>query len=160
MDVVVPRPVRRTLALVATLVGLALSGFLGPRAEAASPYTYYAERQRGDTLTIKHNPAPGIVVRNVRVKRAYRVHRHRVVRHAAVHRPVIRHRRIVRRTRARNVADPAIAGFCRDGGTWLRPASLGAPRIVQKEVCDSVAFYSQKPNDIVVRPDKSRLLPF
>ena len=154
------RPVRRILALVATLVTLAVAGLLAPRAEAASPYSYYAERQRGETLTIKHNPAPGIVVRNVRVKRAHRVYRHRVVRHAVVHRHTVRHRRVVRRTRVRNVADPAIAGFCRDGGTWLRPASLGEPRIVQKEVCDSVAFYSQKPSDIIVRPDKSRLLPF
>jgi hypothetical protein len=37
---------------------------------------------------------------------------------------------------------------------------MGRPRIVQREVCDSVAAYSLNPNDPVVRPDKSSLLPF
>ena len=152
------RPVRRILALVATLAALTLAAFLAPRAEAASPYAYYAERQRGDTLTIKHSPAPGIVVRNVRTK--HRLRAHRAVRHRVVRRHIAGHRRVARRTRLRNVADPAIAGFCRDGGAWLKRDPLGQPRIVQKEVCDSVAYYSQHPGNIVIRPDKSRLLPF
>lgn len=152
----------RGLALVATLVALALAPFLAPRAEAASPYAYYAERQRGDTLTIKHSPAPGIVVRHVRTKRGLRAGhavRHRVARrHVVVRRTVARHASGPRRTvrRVRNVANPEIAGFCRDGGAWLKHDPAGRPRIVQKEVCDSIAAYSRNPNDPVVRPDKSR----
>jgi hypothetical protein len=145
------------LAALAALV-LALLA-LGPA--AASPYAYYAERQRGETLTIKHSPAPGIVVRNVRVKKPglvrHRVIRHRVVRHRAVARRHVRRRGVVR---VANVRDPAIAGFCRDGGAWLKPRPPGRPMIVQKEVCESVAHYSLNPNDRVVRPDKSSLLPF
>lgn len=143
-------------ALVLALVGLA------PRsAEAASPYAYYAEKQRGETLIIKHTPAPGIVVRNVRVKgKGY--HHRQVARHRIVRRHVVRrhhaHRHHLRRV-VRNVRDPAIAGFCRDGGAWLKRDPLGQPRVIQKEVCDSVAWYSQAPNDIVIRPDKTRLIP-
>lgn len=151
----------RILPFLAVLAAVAAA--FAPRGSAASPYAYYAERQRGETLIIKHSPAPGIVVRNVREKRhgmrAHRVVRHRVVRHRVVRRHVARHS-LVRRYRVENVSNPAIAGFCRDGGAWRKRDALGQPRIVQKEVCDSVAWYSNDPNHIVIRPDKSRLLPF
>ena len=164
MAVPVPRPVRRLVVAALALVSafVALAGLPGNRAEAASPYAYYAERQRGDTLTIKHSPAPGIVVRNVRRKLGvgHRLRTHRAIHHRVVRRHRVGHRRLVRRTRVRNVADPAIAGFCRDGGTWLKPGPMGRPRIVQREICDSVAAYSLNPNDPVVRPDKSSPFPF
>lgn len=147
----------RILPVLALLAAVAAA--LAPRSVAASPYAYYAERQRGETLTIRHSPAPGIVVRNVREKRhGVRAHavRHRVIRRHVAHRRVVQGRRAVA-----NVRNPEIAGFCRDGGAWLKRGPLGEPRgIVQKEVCDSVAWYSRNPDDVVIRPDKSGLLPF
>lgn len=133
----------RAIALAGVLFGLLVG--LAPRGAAAAPYSVYRERQQGETLIIEHTPAPGIRV--ARVGRRAGLRRHRVVRHR------VARSRIVRRARLRNVANPAIAGFCREGGArYERDPVTGGRRIIQREVCDSVAWYSQAPNNLVVRP--------
>lgn len=139
------------------IVGIiALAGVAAAALPAAAlpllpgPYTYYRQRLTGDTLTNEHAPpAPGTVVPR-RIGRAHvarRVHRHRVARHHVGRR--VAHRRDY----SRYAASRSIAGFCRDGGL-VRRIDDGRPIVVQREICDSIGYYSNNPNEIVRRPDE------
>lgn len=138
------------MKILALAFAAAAATLLGAGHAQAAPYGYYSERQKGETLVIEHTPAPGIVA--VVAKRTRtglrRAHRRPGLSTLRRHRTEVVHRRR---------QNPSIAGFCRDGGTFVRPDALGRPVVLQREVCDSVAYYSLHPNDVVARPSKPNL---
>ncbi|HEX8165201.1 MAG TPA: hypothetical protein VF601_05365 [Beijerinckiaceae bacterium] len=127
-----PRAITRFLLTLAALSGLTA-------AQAASPYPVNIERQRGETLIIKHTPPPG-EVRVRRVLRAKAVRRHRV------HRPKVV---TVRKVHRRVVAwrhNPALAGGCRDGGyVRLAVPPSGTVQLLHRDICEGVAPIDSRP---------------
>jgi hypothetical protein len=113
---------------------LALVGFglLATAPASANPYSIYFERQRGETVTLEHNPVPpGVGV--ARVSRTAVVAPRRTVRSRAVVK-----RRVVRRTAAVH-RYTGIAGGCRDGG-YVQRVVAGTPVALQREVCHDISI--------------------
>jgi hypothetical protein len=128
------------LSLVAALFGMAA-------AQAASPYPVHIERQRGETLIIKHTPVPaGIGVRKVYRTKVLHVRKVRRVKTIAV-------RKVYRRPIVpaeysdyrEYVFHSAIAGGCRDAGYVRALLPNGAPVALHKDVCEGIAPISSLP---------------
>jgi hypothetical protein len=129
------------------VLSLAAALFGAVAARAASPYPVHIERQRGQTLIIKHTPVPTrIGVRTVyggKVLQVRKVRRAKTVAARKVYR-----RRIVpaEYTDYREyVFNPALAGGCRDGGYVRGRLPNGQPLVLHKDVCEGIAPISSLP---------------
>ena len=125
------------------VLSLAAALFGAVAAHAASPYPVHIERQRGQTLIIKHTPVPTrIGVQTVYRAKVLQVRKVRRAKTAAVRK--VYHRRTVP-AEPTDYREYVFNAACRDGGYVRGRLPNGHPLVLHKDVCEGIAPISSLP---------------